>query len=104
MLTRDREPNTLQRSEVVALFNTFHRISESINNIEVFRELYEERKGQEVIADPIDVPIDFKKVDYMSTLSGILMSLKGRLQSLQDYLRTAYERLLVEYAKATREL
>lgn len=104
MLTSDREPNTLQRSEVVALFNTFHRISESINNIEVFRELYEERKRQEVITDPIEVPIDYKKVDYLSTLSGILMSLKGRLYALQEYLRIVYERFIVEYAKATREL
>ncbi|TIA70710.1 hypothetical protein E3P91_02963 [Wallemia ichthyophaga] len=39
-----KQPNTLQRSEVVALFNTFHRISESIENIEVFRKLYEARK------------------------------------------------------------
>ena len=31
----------LQRSEVVALFNTYHRISESIKNIEQFRQLYE---------------------------------------------------------------
>lgn len=37
-----RNPNLLQRSEVVALFNTLHRISESLDAVETFRRLYAE--------------------------------------------------------------
>ncbi|TXT12971.1 hypothetical protein VHUM_01372 [Vanrija humicola] len=35
-----RNPDLLQRSEVVALFNTLHRISESLNSVEDFRQIY----------------------------------------------------------------
>jgi hypothetical protein len=35
-----RNPNLLQRSEIVALINTLHRISESLQSVEVFRKLY----------------------------------------------------------------
>ncbi|KAJ9124003.1 hypothetical protein QFC22_000795 [Naganishia vaughanmartiniae] len=35
-----RNPNLLQRSEIVALVNTLHRISESLQSVEVFRKLY----------------------------------------------------------------
>ncbi|TIA87263.1 hypothetical protein E3P99_03297 [Wallemia hederae] len=70
-----KQPNTLQRSEVVALFNTFHRISESINNIEVFRELYDKSKTKvEIIADPVKVALDYKHVDYTSTLINVAAS------------------------------
>ncbi|KAG9303644.1 hypothetical protein G9A89_018541 [Geosiphon pyriformis] len=36
-------PNLLTRTEIVALFNTFYRFSESVKAIERFRELYRER-------------------------------------------------------------
>ncbi|CAO3628185.1 unnamed protein product [Cunninghamella blakesleeana] len=36
-------PNLLKQSEVVALFNTFNRLSESLNSIQKFREIYYER-------------------------------------------------------------
>ncbi len=35
-------PNLLQRSEIVALFNTLHRMSESLDAIETFRRMYAE--------------------------------------------------------------
>ncbi|ORY08253.1 endoplasmic reticulum oxidoreductin 1 [Basidiobolus meristosporus CBS 931.73] len=36
-------PNLLQRSEIVALFNTFNRFSESISSIQRFRRMYFEK-------------------------------------------------------------
>lgn len=33
-------PNLLQRSEVVALFNALHRVSESLSSVEDFRRIY----------------------------------------------------------------
>lgn len=112
-LNKDRQPNTLQRSEVVALFNTFHRISESINNIEVFRELYEKSKIEpEIWADPLEVAIDYKGVDYKATLVelvGLLQSsLYNAARSLIHHAHTlkqyAYDKLSSRHAKATSEL
>lgn len=40
-------PNLLQRSEVVALFNTLHRISESLEAVEGFRKLYADTQRAE---------------------------------------------------------
>jgi hypothetical protein len=39
-LSPKRNPNLLQRSEIVALMNTLHRISESLQSVDVFRKLY----------------------------------------------------------------
>jgi hypothetical protein len=35
-----RNPNLLQRSEIVALINTMHRLSESLYAVETFRKMY----------------------------------------------------------------
>lgn len=40
-------PDLLQRSEVVALFNTLHRISESLAAVEHFRQMYAETQAIE---------------------------------------------------------
>ncbi len=40
-------PDLLQRSEVVALFNTLHRVSESLAAIESFRTIYAETQKSE---------------------------------------------------------
>ncbi|OCF35197.1 endoplasmic oxidoreductin 1 [Kwoniella heveanensis BCC8398] len=41
-------PDLLQRSEVVALFNTLHRISESLAAVEEFRKIYAATQSEEV--------------------------------------------------------
>ncbi|OCF61821.1 endoplasmic oxidoreductin 1 [Kwoniella mangroviensis CBS 10435] len=41
-------PDLLQRSEVVALFNTLHRISESLAAVEEFRQIYAAHQKEEV--------------------------------------------------------
>ncbi|KAL7425183.1 endoplasmic oxidoreductin-1 [Cryptotrichosporon argae] len=43
-------PNLLQRSEVVALFNTLHRVSESLAAVEDFRRIYAETQAAEAVA------------------------------------------------------
>ncbi|KAI8139734.1 endoplasmic reticulum Oxidoreductin 1-domain-containing protein [Fennellomyces sp. T-0311] len=43
-------PNLLQRSEIVALFNTLNRLSESLQAIQKFRKLYRERTHQQVVS------------------------------------------------------
>ncbi|KAG0166658.1 hypothetical protein DFQ28_008605 [Apophysomyces sp. BC1034] len=40
-LNPKRTPNLLQRGEIVSLFNTFNRLSESLNAIQKFREMYQ---------------------------------------------------------------
>ena len=37
----------LRRSEIVALFNTFNRVTESLHSVERFRQMYRERRLQE---------------------------------------------------------
>lgn len=43
-------PDLLQRSEVVALFNTLHRVSESLKSVEDFRKIYAKTQADELIA------------------------------------------------------
>ena len=43
-------PDLLQRSEVVALFNTLHRVSESLAAVEDFRKMYAKAQVDEVEA------------------------------------------------------
>ncbi|WVQ78971.1 hypothetical protein IAT38_001063 [Cryptococcus sp. DSM 104549] len=43
-------PDLLQRSEVVALFNTLHRISESLASVEQFRKIYAATQKEEARA------------------------------------------------------
>ncbi|KAF7729955.1 hypothetical protein EC973_003368 [Apophysomyces ossiformis] len=45
-LNPQRTPNLLQRSEIVALFNTFNRLSESLNAIQKFRQMYQDKMNQ----------------------------------------------------------
>lgn len=42
-----RNPNLLQRSEIVALINTMHRLSESLYAVETFRKMYAETQRDE---------------------------------------------------------
>ncbi|KAF9973221.1 hypothetical protein BGZ73_003581 [Actinomortierella ambigua] len=44
---RHRRHDILERSEIVALFNTFNRFSESITAIERFRRMYQERLDEQ---------------------------------------------------------
>jgi len=43
-------PDLLQRSEVVALFNTLHRTTESLEAVDVFRKMYAETQAAEAKA------------------------------------------------------
>ena len=43
-------PDLLQRSEVVALFNTLHRTSESLAAVQHFRQMYAETQALELEA------------------------------------------------------
>ncbi|KAI9477099.1 endoplasmic reticulum oxidoreductin 1, partial [Zychaea mexicana] len=45
-LNPKRNPGLLERSEIVALFNTLNRLSESLQAIKKFRQLYHERVNQ----------------------------------------------------------
>jgi len=47
-------PDLLQRSEVVALFNTLHRISESLAAVEHFRQMYAETQIAEAEAAKLE--------------------------------------------------
>jgi hypothetical protein len=46
-LSPKRNPNLLQRSEIVALINTMHRLSESLYAVETFRKMYAETQKME---------------------------------------------------------
>ncbi|KAI9246273.1 endoplasmic reticulum Oxidoreductin 1-domain-containing protein [Phascolomyces articulosus] len=48
-LNPKRNPGLLERSEIVALFNTLNRLSESLQSIKKFRQLYHERTHQKVV-------------------------------------------------------
>ncbi|KAF9931935.1 hypothetical protein FBU30_009230 [Linnemannia zychae] len=47
-----KHPNLLQRTEIVALFNTLNRVSESVASIARFRTLYMEQHGLPIPATP----------------------------------------------------
>ncbi|KAF0396311.1 endoplasmic oxidoreductin [Gigaspora margarita] len=49
-------PNLLTRTEIVALFNTFHRLSESLKAVEGFRHMYQQRVRETSIMRPHDKP------------------------------------------------
>lgn len=44
-------PTLLSRQEIVALFNTLHRFSESLHAVEQFRQIYAERQAAEGVSD-----------------------------------------------------
>jgi len=44
-----KNTNLLQRSEVVALFNTLHRFSESLQAVDTFREMWRDVKARDVV-------------------------------------------------------
>ena len=44
-----KNTNLLQRSEVVALFNTLHRFSESLQAVDTFREMWRDVKDRDVV-------------------------------------------------------
>ncbi|GMK56213.1 hypothetical protein CspeluHIS016_0300530 [Cutaneotrichosporon spelunceum] len=45
-------PNLLQRSEVVALYNTLHRVTESLHAVDEFRQIYARTQKEEAEAAP----------------------------------------------------
>lgn len=47
-------PNLLQRSEVVALINTAHRLSESLHAVDEFRRLWAIAENREVILKNVE--------------------------------------------------
>lgn len=47
-----KHPNLLQRTEIVALFNTLNRVSESVASIARFRTLYMEQHGLPMPSTP----------------------------------------------------
>ncbi|WWC92854.1 uncharacterized protein L201_007815 [Kwoniella dendrophila CBS 6074] len=100
-------PDLLQRSEVVALFNTLHRISESLAAVEEFRKIYAATQEEEVneakkkakvknakdkLNQTISQPI--KKVEetsfstiiaiILSAFEGFRRSCKGCIDTLQS--------------------
>ncbi|KAF9360344.1 hypothetical protein BGX34_007834 [Mortierella sp. NVP85] len=57
-----KHPNLLQRTEIVALFNTFNRLSESVQSITKFRELYMQQYGSHwTAAAATPVPSEFQQ-------------------------------------------
>ncbi|KAG0035925.1 hypothetical protein BGZ82_004932 [Podila clonocystis] len=57
-------PNLLQRTEIVALFNTLNRLSESVESIGRFRNLYMQQSGK---AYPLHAPVSTEKKKHVST-------------------------------------
>ncbi|CAG8485438.1 15664_t:CDS:10 [Cetraspora pellucida] len=49
-------PNLLTRTEIVALFNTFHRFAESLKAVEGFRQMYQQRIREASTMRPHDKP------------------------------------------------
>lgn len=69
-------PTLFERSEIVALFNTFNRLSESLHAIQKFRELYvQDQKAPEML-----YPSVFKTIISYSRagLSRVLNELEKR--------------------------
>ncbi|KAF8926004.1 hypothetical protein BGZ58_000284 [Dissophora ornata] len=50
-----KHPNLLQRTEIVALFNTLNRLSESVESITMFREMYMQQFGPRQDIVPTEV-------------------------------------------------
>lgn len=61
-----RNPNLLQRSEIVALFNTFNRLSESLQAIQRFRQMYHERLNSD---NMVSINLSFSIFVYLTWLS-----------------------------------
>lgn len=51
MISPRINPDLLQRSEVVALFNTLHRVSESLAAVEQFRKMYRDTQAAATSAE-----------------------------------------------------
>lgn len=58
-----RNPNLLQRSEIVALFNTFNRLSESLQAIQRFRQMYHERLNSD---NMVSINLSFSIFVYLT--------------------------------------
>jgi hypothetical protein len=64
-------PDLLQRSEVVALFNTLHRTSESLAAVEHFRQMYADTQAAELEyklqleANAVSHPLSVKMIELM---------------------------------------
>ncbi|KAG0320860.1 hypothetical protein BGZ99_004277 [Dissophora globulifera] len=81
-----KNPNILQRTEIVALFNTLNRLSESVESITMFREMYMEQqyggfaptestvvtpedKQDPVVPEPTATEADLLKAEAQTTFS-----------------------------------
>lgn len=49
MISPVKNPDLFERGEIVALFNTFNRFSESVHAIKVFRKMYTDKFLPKVI-------------------------------------------------------
>ncbi|KAG0361748.1 hypothetical protein BG005_007454 [Podila minutissima] len=74
-------PNLLQRTEIVALFNTLNRLSESVESIGRFRNLYMQEYGK---AYPLHVPLSTEKKKHASTPRGVVMEEAEKVEQELD--------------------
>ncbi|WRT69753.1 uncharacterized protein IL334_006744 [Kwoniella shivajii] len=70
-------PDLLQRSEVVALFNTLHRISESLAAVEEFRKIYAATQEEEVEESKKKLNVKKAKDKLNETISHHPKSVEG---------------------------
>lgn len=56
-----KHPNLLQRTEIVALFNTFNRLSESVESITKFRDLYIQQHGRHWMTGAFPIPSELQQ-------------------------------------------
>ncbi|KAG0212018.1 hypothetical protein BGX33_003905 [Mortierella sp. NVP41] len=70
-----KHPNLLQRTEIVALFNTLNRVSESVASIARFRTLYMEQHGLPMPSNPIPPPAPEAVVHEPSAIQSYIAGL-----------------------------
>jgi len=78
-------PDLLQRSEVVALINTLHRVSESLASVDDFRQMYAATQAQE--AEVAKEKARMKKSAHAAYDSAISTTIIGLLISAYEGFR-----------------
>ncbi|KAG0083158.1 hypothetical protein BGZ92_011029 [Podila epicladia] len=89
-------PNLLQRTEIVALFNTLNRLSESVESIGRFRNLYMQEYGK---AYPLYVPASKEKKEHDSIPRGVVkeeadkveQELDQKVSSIRSYFSSVFK-------------
>jgi hypothetical protein len=110
-----RNPNLLQRSEIVGLINTLHRISESLQSVEVFRKLYaqtQEETQAKTAAAAEEAKLEMSSRPTPKSVKGIayhlwkaLVGHYGRLRlSCQRSLRQCLKQIQGEFRLVSRLL